>query len=155
VKKLPNPRRVKIHRNYTVEEVAQVCHVHKGTVRNWTKNGLETIDCNRPTLVLGAVLRAFLETKRTKNKQKLKPGEIYCVRCRKGICPLGDFAELQRVGGAGWRLVGFCPSCESEVFRLVSVVRLCAAIGNLNVTIPEALKRLVNGSSPFVNSDFR
>ena len=36
VKRL-NPRRVKIHRSYTVEEVAMLFRVHKNTVRAWLK----------------------------------------------------------------------------------------------------------------------
>ena len=41
VKRL-NPRRVKVHRNYTVEEVAKLFQVHKNTVRDWLKVGLPT-----------------------------------------------------------------------------------------------------------------
>jgi hypothetical protein len=33
----PNPRLAKIHRNYTVEEVANVFGVHRNTVRQWIK----------------------------------------------------------------------------------------------------------------------
>ena len=36
----PNYRLVKIHRNYTVEEIACLLSVHKNTVRNWFKTGL-------------------------------------------------------------------------------------------------------------------
>ena len=32
-----NPRRVKVHRSYTVEEVAKLFRVHKNTVRDWLK----------------------------------------------------------------------------------------------------------------------
>lgn len=154
MKKLPNPRRVKIHRNYTVEESALICNVHKNTVRSWIKNGLATVDRIRPILILGKDLRAFLEAKRAKNKHKLQSGEIYCVRCRVGIRPLDDFAELQSFGDIGWSLVGFCPHCECEVFRRIGMARISQAIGDLEVAIPKALEQLVNGSDPSLNSDF-
>jgi Homeodomain-like domain len=42
----PNPRLVKIHRNYSVEDIARLFGIHKNTVRNWLKQGLRpsTID---------------------------------------------------------------------------------------------------------------
>jgi hypothetical protein len=54
-----NYRRVKIHRTYTVAEVAAL-GVHKHTVRRWIAAGLPTTDAKRPLLVNGAELRAFL-----------------------------------------------------------------------------------------------
>ena len=75
-KRHPNPRLAKIHRNYTVEEVAVVFGVHRNTVREWVKRGLSTNDSRRPMLILGADLRAFLSARRMKNKQTCQPGEI-------------------------------------------------------------------------------
>jgi transposase-like protein len=49
----PNPRLAKIHRSYSVEEVARLFNVHKNTVRSWLKLGLEAIDGQRPTVVRG------------------------------------------------------------------------------------------------------
>jgi hypothetical protein len=49
----PNPRLVKIHRSYTVEEVARNLRKHKNTVRAWIKQGLRPIDGRRPTLFTG------------------------------------------------------------------------------------------------------
>src|SRR5260221_11249883 len=49
----PNPRRVKIHRNYSVEDIARLFGIHKNTVRNWLKQGLATIANLRPLLALG------------------------------------------------------------------------------------------------------
>ena len=43
-KRHPNPRLAKIHRNYTVEEIANLFGVHKNSVRNWVKGGLPISD---------------------------------------------------------------------------------------------------------------
>ena len=36
----PNWRRIKLHRNYTVEEAADALGKHPHTVRGWLKEGL-------------------------------------------------------------------------------------------------------------------
>ena len=80
-KRYPNPRLVKIHRSYKVEEIAGSLGKHNNTVRNWVKDGLATIDDKHPILILGLDLVAFLQARRVKNKQSCKPGQLYCVRC--------------------------------------------------------------------------
>jgi len=52
--KLPNYRRVKTHRSYTVEEIASLLDLHKNSVRTWVKAGLPTCDGQRPMLILGS-----------------------------------------------------------------------------------------------------
>ena len=52
-KRHPNHRLVKIHRSYTVEEIASLFGIHKNTVRGWVKAGLPTCDNKRPMLILG------------------------------------------------------------------------------------------------------
>ena len=92
-KRHPNHRLVKIHRSYTVEEIAELFAIHKNTVRNWVKSGLSTSDDKRPMLILGIDLAAFLQARRTKNKRPCRPGEIYCVRCRAPKFPAASMAE--------------------------------------------------------------
>jgi hypothetical protein len=43
-KRHPNHRLVKIHRSYTVEEIAKLYVIHKNTVRRWVKSGLAISD---------------------------------------------------------------------------------------------------------------
>jgi hypothetical protein len=54
-----NPRLVKIHLSYTVDEAARRLKTHKNTIRNWIKLGLPVIDGRRPALVHGRDLAAL------------------------------------------------------------------------------------------------
>ena len=67
----PNYRLVKIHRNYTVEEIASLFGIHENTVRAWLKVGLAPIDKSRPTLVHGQGLVDFLKARRSAGKRPL------------------------------------------------------------------------------------
>ena len=154
-KRAPNPRLVKIHRNYTVGEAATVCGVHKNTIRAWLRTGLPTIDNTRPILILGSDLREYLERKRSKNKRPLKPGEIYCVKCRDSRRPAEDYAVIDVTNDRIGNLSGICPVCDKVMNRKVSFRRLADVIGDLQISIPEALERLIQREDPFVNGDFR
>jgi len=70
-KRHPNPRLVKIHRSYTVEEIANLLGKHKNTVRNWIKDGLSTIDDKRPMLILGHDLAQFIKQSRAKKLSRV------------------------------------------------------------------------------------
>lgn len=80
--KLPNHRLVKIHRSYTVEDVARCLAVHKNTVRRWIKAGLPTVGGRGKTLILGSQLRSFLEARRKDAKRPCPPGHFYCLKCQ-------------------------------------------------------------------------
>jgi hypothetical protein len=112
-KRHANYRRIKIHRNYTVEEVAQVLIVHKNTVRSWIRDGLPTIDGKGPTLILGPELSAFLKARRLKNKQTCRAGQIYCLKCRTPQFPAGDMADYLPMTETLGNLRAICPDCDS------------------------------------------
>ena len=154
-KRHPNPRLVKIHRNYTVEEVARLLNVHKNTVRTWIKQGLPTIDDKRPMLILGRDLYAFLQAKRVKNKQPCKPGEMYCLRCRTPKPPALNMAEYQPRTESLGNLFGICPDCGSGMNRNVNPAKLEQIRGQMEITLPQGVRRLVDSEQPSVNSDFR
>ena len=152
-KRHPNPRLAKIHRNYTVDEIAKLYAVHKNTVRAWVKSGLPTSDDRKPLLILGRDLMAYLQAKRVKNKQTCQPGQIYCVRCRVPKAPGGDMAEYKPLTSTLGNLIGICPSCNSMMYRRVNLAKLTEVSANLNVTLPQALLHIKESPNPSVNSD--
>jgi excisionase family DNA binding protein len=149
----PNYRLVKIHRSYTVEEIAQLLSVHKNTVRNWFKQGLPTIDLGRPALVLGSTLSRFLQERRQRGKTRCAPGEIYCVKCRVPVQPAGDMADYLPVTATLGTLRGTCPACETQIYRRVSGARLEEIRGRLDITIPQGQLHIRDSRSLFVNCD--
>ena len=153
-KRHPNPRLVKIHRNYTVEEVATLFGIHRNTVREWVKRGLPTNDDKRPMLILGRDLISFLKERRAKNKRTCKPGEIYCVRCREPKSAAGDMADYEPQTEVLGNLVAICSSCESLIYRRVNVNKLEQVRGTLDITMPQAIPHIGERVQPTVNSDF-
>src|SRR5205814_10484186 len=108
----PNPRLVKIHFSYTVEEIARILKLHKNTVRNWVKQeGLATIDNQRPTLIHGGDLVRFLQARRKGGKQPCPPGHMYCVKCRSPRRPAGAMADYLPIISTSGNLRALCPEC--------------------------------------------
>jgi hypothetical protein len=138
LRRRPNPRLVKIHRNYTVEEAARVFGIHKNTVRTWIKAGLPVCDDMRPQLILGRELAAFLQSRRAKKKRPCAAGEMYCVRCRVPRLPAGEMADFLKKTDALGNLVGICPHCSAMMYRRASVAQLPAIREKLDLTIVEA-----------------
>jgi hypothetical protein len=153
VKRL-NPRHVKIHRSYTVEEVAHLFRVHKNTVRAWVKVGLQTIDERRPTLILGRVLARFLRERRQRTRQRCQPGQLYCVRCRAPKEPAARVAEYVPITPISGNLRGRCGDCGTVMWRRASLRSLTVIAGALDVAFQQAQQRIVDRSSPSLNSDF-
>ena len=85
-------RRVKIHFNYDVSEVAALLGVHNLTVRRWIAAGLPTTDDKRPLLIFGVDLLAFLKA-REPAKRRCKPGAFFCLGCKSPKRSDGDMAD--------------------------------------------------------------
>ncbi len=149
-----NPRRVKIHRSYTVEEVAQLFRVHKNTVRAWIKAGLQTIDERRPTLILGRVLARFLHDRRQRTRQRCQPGQLYCVRCRAPKEPVARLAEYVPITAISGNLRGRCGDCDTVMWRRASLRSLTVVAGALDVASRQAQQRIDDTACPSLDSDF-
>ena len=122
--KRANPRAVKTNLTYTLEEAADCLGVSIGTVRHWRKKGLRVFKSQRPYLIAGFELRAFLEKQRRDRKKPAAKDEIYCFKCRKPQKLMGAMADYVPSNGKSSRLVGICSVCESMNHRFISPSKL-------------------------------
>ena len=137
-KRHPNPNLAKIHYSYTVEEVAGLFAVYKGTVRNWVKIGLQAINDIRPMLIHGQDLRAFLQARRVKNKRKCQLGEMYCFKCRAPKAPAIGMVDYEPKTATMGNLIGMCPDCGTIMNRRASMAKLEQFRGHMDITLPQA-----------------
>jgi excisionase family DNA binding protein len=145
-----NVRRVKIHRSYSVSEVARLLGVSKHTVSRWIDAGLPLVASKRPFLIHGSDLREFLKA-RQPCKQPCRAGEIFCVRCRTPKRPAFDEVEYIPKTPTTGLLAGLCPTCASMIYRLTKTATLAAASGDLKVTHRLAQQRLCDSAAPSLN----
>jgi hypothetical protein len=138
-----NPRRIKINRPYTVDEIARVLNVHKNTVRQgWLNHGLVAIDDRKPILILGCVLREFIEARRVKAKRTCPPGHFYCMRCRAPRLPAGRMADYIPDTPTTGNLEGICPECDGWIKRRASLAKMDALRKDLAIQIQQADRRI-------------
>ena len=150
-----NPNLAKIHRNYSVEEIATLYAVHKNTVRSWIKEGLATIDTKRPVLIQGSSLRVFLQARRANAKRTCQAHEIYCLRCRAPQHPAASMVDYEPLTGNTGRLIGLCPGCNGIINKYLAIHQLMQIQSKLDITFPKALKHINESIKPLLNSDFK
>ena len=149
----PNPRLAKVHRSYSVDEMARLFNVHKNTIRSWLKQGLAAIDGQRPTVIRGEEVRRFLTDRRARAKQTCGPGRIFCLPCRAPKVPALKMAECVATSNATGTLRGICPDCDRMIYRRVNPGKLDAVRGDLDVTVTQAGPRIEETANPNVNCD--
>jgi hypothetical protein len=149
-----NPRLIKIHRNYTVDELARTLKVHKNTVRAWINQGLPRIDRKRPTIIYGQDAKRFLEDRRRRVKQPCPPGHFFCLRCRAPKIPAGAMVDYLPITLRSGNLRGICPDCEVLIHRRVSLVSIKALHPTLEVAFPQAAARIKDTTEGRLNCDF-
>ena len=133
-----NPHRVKLHRIYSVQELADCLGVHKNTVRHWQGAGLAAIDGNRPTLFDGKTTKAFLLARQTSRKRPCPPGMIYCFRCREPRPPALGMVEFIPGQGTTGNLAALCETCGTVMHRRANVAMIAAIMPRLAVQIRQA-----------------
>lgn len=150
-----NPNLAKIHRSYTVEEVAELFGVHKNTVRQWIKVGLPVCDDQRPTLILGEHLKRFLRQKRGTHRRRCADDEFYCLRCRAPRPPAEGMVDYEAMTPATGRLVAICPHCSTMMNRYTGLAGLKRICTYFDVSLPRLLQHIADSRQTPLNSDFQ
>lgn len=148
-----NPYRVKLHRIYSVQELADCLGVHKNSVRLWRAAGLQAIDGNRPTLFAGDVARAFLLARQSRWKRPCPPGTIYCFKCRTPSAPAMDMVEFTPGIASIGNLAALCATCGTAMHRRANASKIAEIMPRLDVQIREAPSRLIERTLPSLNCD--
>lgn len=142
-----NPRVVKLHRSYSVPELAACLDVHKNTVRLWQRGGLQPLDCGRPLLFQGAIVRAFLTNRIASRKRPCPPGTLYCFKCRVPRPPALGMVDFHSTKAKSGNVRAICDACETVMHRRASKASLATILPNCDVQFVQALPRL-KGSPP-------
>ena len=148
-----NPRAVKLHRSYSVPELAACFDVHKNTVRHWQRDGLKPIDGGRPVLFQGAIIRAFLSTRNASRKRPCPPGTLYCFRCREPRSPALGMVDYLSINARSVNIRAICGTCETVMHRRASKAALASILPGYDVQFVEALPRLTGSPPPSLNCD--
>ena len=148
-----NPNLVKLLRTYSVSELAIRLDVHKNTIRNWLRDGLEPIDKRQPIVFLGEMVRQFLTARNRSRKHHCGPGQMYCFRCRQPREPamgMVDYVPLRATSG---NLRAICDTCDAIMHRSARMADLVRIMPGLAVQFVEASPRLSGRGSPSLNCD--
>ena len=140
----PSGHRAKIHRSYTVDEVARLLGVAKGTVRRWIKAGLSVLaDRKRPRSFLGEDLVQFLAARKARAK-RCGPRRKMLLRQVSGAAGSrpGLSRNLSPSGLGRGNLRAICPVCGCLMHRQIRCDAVDALRALLEVTIVEPVSSL-------------
>lgn len=146
-----NPRAVKLHRSYSVPELAACLGVHKNTVRHWQRDGLKPLDGGRPLLFQGAAVRTFISARNASRKRPCPPGTLYCFRCREPRQPVPGMVAYLWINATSGNLRAVCATCETVMHRRASKAALASILPGCDIQFVEALPRLKGSPSPSLN----
>ena len=123
-KRTYNTQRIKSNLSYTIGEITELFEIHKTSVRNWMKAGLQSIDKTRPYLIHGSDLKAFLNERQSKRKQPCNPHEFYCLKCRAPRSTWEGAIDINITSPKKLELLGLCSTCGTKVFKFGKVEKL-------------------------------
>ena len=148
-----NPNVVKLHRTYDPGQLAACCGVHKNTVLNWQKAGLEPIDGSKPIIFHGSVVRQFIKRRNAERKRPCGPGKLYCFRCREPRAPALGLVVYEPLTAKSGNLKAFCETCETVVHRKIRRNDLAMTMAGVTIQFAERSLRLIGSASPSLNCD--
>ena len=126
-----NSLKVKRHRSYTVQELAELFEVGPNTVRQWIKkHGLPVIEGTYPALIHWEAIRKWMIEWQAARKWTCADNEMSCLKCQgPRKIKVGTFRVTQ-TNEASFMLHGECETCGKPMNRASSNAKLEAIKAN-------------------------
>lgn len=128
-----NPRLAKLHRSFSVFELADLLGVHRNTVRQWIREGLPVLDGAKPILIVGSEFQAWWGKRAKARKRPCQPGQMYCFKCREPKAPALGMVEYAATNAATGNLKAMCGACSTMMHRRTRLVDIAAQMPGLDV----------------------
>lgn len=131
MKRTYDPRKVKRHRSYTVQSLAELYDVGPNTVRQWIKkHGLPAIEGSYPVMMHWTDIRSWMIAWQAARKWTCGMDEMSCLKCQgPRRVRAGSFKVTQR-NTAKVMLNGECEECGAPMNRASSQARVEADKAN-------------------------
>lgn len=150
----PDIRRVRISTAYSVDEIARLLGVHSNTVRRWLGDGLAPMDKVTPILIHGSELRRFLSNRRKVRRQRCRPDEFHCFRCRAPRKAATGSVSVASSNLVSLQLRGICMACDGPIWRAGSFTKLAEYAATFGFAVTE-IPRLGERRVSLVDGDLK
>jgi hypothetical protein len=146
---IPDLRRIRPTATYSVEEIAEITGKCVGTVLRWIGAGLPIIEDQRPYLVEGSALLAWLRERRKSRQRKCGSDELYCFRCREPRRPVPVSVTFAQTDAERVTIRAKCGTCGLDMVQATSVKKAAEKLAGLGAITPPTTD-LVGSSNPIV-----
>ena len=136
-KRKPDFRRIRPSKAYLLPEIAASLDRSDATVRRWFRDGLPALDGRRPPLVLGSDLKAWLKAKWSARKQKCKPDELFCCKCRKPREPRPGSVRIVPNNEKTVSVKAECGMCGTRMTKIGSRAKIAEIEGIFRALTPQ------------------
>lgn len=122
-----NLSKIRAKMAYNLKEVCNLLGVNRKTVLRWLKEGLVLLDdVQKPKLIMGSDLKAFIRAKRKAKQVKLQLDEFYCLTCRKAVKAKRGTQKTEKTGKKIGKIerdqemiCGKCKECNGNIARFL------------------------------------
>ena len=109
---------------YSIQEVADLYHLHPNAVRRWLRDGLKVVEQKRPYLIHGGDLIDFLQMRQEGRKRPSEPGQMYCCSCRASRYPTPGSTTVAHLNAKQVIVQGRCELCGTRMQQFGAAKRL-------------------------------
>ena len=149
-----NTRLIKQSYSYRYYEIADLFRIHPNAIARWVKEGLRQIDDQKPYMIYGGDLTAYLDSRQKRRKRPCRSGEIFCCKCQ-APQPLWQRAvDITVRNEKTVYLSGLCAVCNTVLKQIGSVAKLPAYQKYFNVLTLE-LPHIIDSSHTSVKRELR